>query len=138
MNQIIKAVNEPIKSYKSGSSERISLQAKYDEMAGQTIEIPLIIGGKDITTGDTDNCVMPHDHGHILATYHKGGENEVKLAVNSAMDRWKSWSRTSLDERAAIFRKAAELLQGPWRDTINAAAMLNQSKNAFQAEIDSA
>ena len=138
MNQIIKAVNEPIKSYKSGSSERISLQAKYDEMAGQTIEIPLIIGGKDITTGDTDNCVMPHDHGHILATYHKGGENEVKLAVNSAMDRWKSWSRTSLDERAAIFRKAAELLQGPWRDTINAATMLNQSKNAFQAEIDSA
>ena len=138
MNQIIKVINEPIKSYKSGSSERISLQAKYDEMAGQTIEIPLIIGGQEIKTGDTGTCVMPHDHGHILATYHKGGKKEVKLAVNSAMDRWRSWSRTSLDERAAIFRKAAELLQGPWRDTINAATMLNQSKNAFQAEIDSA
>ena len=138
MNQNIKAVNEPIKSYKPGSSERKSLQAKYDEMAGQTIEIPLIIGGQEIKTGDTGTCVMPHDHRHILASYHKGGENEVKMAVNSAMDRWKSWSRTSLDERTTIFRKAAELLRGPWRDTINAATMLNQSKNAFQAEIDSA
>ena len=138
MNQNIKAVNEPIKSYKPGSSERKSLQAKYDEMAGQTIEIPLIIGGQEIKTGDTGTCVMPHDHRHILASYHKGGENEVKMAVNSAMNRWKSWSRTSLDERTTIFRKAAELLRGPWRDTINAATMLNQSKNAFQAEIDSA
>ncbi|SVC34388.1 uncharacterized protein METZ01_LOCUS287242, partial [marine metagenome] len=133
MNQNIKAVNEPIKSYKPGSSERKSLQAKYDEMAGQTIEIPLIISGQEIKTGDTGTCVMPHDHGHILASYHKGGENEVKMAVNSSMDSWKSWSRTSLDERTTIFRKAAELLQGPWRDTINAATMLNQSKNAFQA-----
>ena len=138
MNQIIKAVNEPILSFAPGSPERASLQAKYDEMAAQTIEIPLIIGGKEIKTGDTGNCVMPHNHQHVLATFHKAGETEANMAIDAAMDTWKTWSKTSLEERTAIFRKAAELLQGPWRDTINAATMLNQSKNAFQAEIDAA
>ena len=138
MSQIIKAVNEPIKSYAAGSPERASLQAKYDEMAAQTIEIPLIIGGQEIRTGDTENCVMPHDHQHVLATYHKTGETEVNLAIDTAMESWKIWSKTSLDKRTAIFRKAADLLAGPWRDTINAATMLNQSKNVFQAEIDAA
>ena len=138
MSQIIKAVNEPILSFAAGSPERASLQAKYDEMAAQTIEIPLIIGGKEIKTGDTGNCVMPHNHQHVLATFHKAGETEANMAIDAAMDTWKTWSKTSLEERTAIFRKAAELLQGPWRDTINAATMLNQSKNAFQAEIDSA
>ena len=138
MNQIIKAVNEPILSFAAGSPERASLQAKYDEMAAQTIEIPLIIGGKEIKTGDTGNCVMPHNHQHVLATFHKAGETEANMAIDAAMDTWKTWSKTSLEERTAIFRKAAELLQGPWRDTINAATMLNQSKNAFQAEIDAA
>ena len=138
MSQIIKAVNEPIKSYAAGSPERASLQAKYDEMAAQTIEIPLIIGGQEIHTGDTENCVMPHDHQHVLATYHKTGETEANLAIDTAMESWKFWSKTSLDKRTAIFRKAADLLAGPWRDTINAATMLNQSKNVFQAEIDAA
>ena len=138
MSQIIKAANEPVKSYASGSPERASLQAKYDEMASMNIEIPLIIGGKEIKTGDTENCVMPHDHQHVLATYHKAGKSEANLAINTAMESWKTWSNTSLKERTSIFRKAAELLQGPWRDSINASTMLNQSKNAFQAEIDSA
>ena len=138
MSQIIKAVNEPVKSYAAGSPERASLQAKYDEMAAQTIEIPLIIGGQEIRTGDTENCVMPHDHQHVLATYHKTGETEANLAIDAAMESWKTWSKTSLDKRTAIFRKAADLLAGPWRDTINAATMLNQSKNVFQAEIDAA
>ena len=138
MTQITKAVNEPILSFTAGSPERASLQAKYDEMATQTIEIPLIINGKEIKTGDTGNCVMPHNHQHVLATYHKAGETEVIQAIDAAMKSWKTWSTTLLEERTKIFRKAAELLQGPWRDTINAATMLNQSKNAFQAEIDAA
>ena len=138
MTQITKAVNEPILSFAAGSPERASLQAKYDEMATQTIEIPLIIGGQEIKTDDTGNCVMPHNHQHVLATYHKAGETEVIQAIDSAMKSWKTWSTTTLEERTKIFRKAAELLQGPWRDTINAATMLNQSKNAFQAEVDAA
>jgi len=138
MTQITKAVNEPILSFAAGSPERASLQAKYDEMATQTIEIPFIIDGKEIKTGDTGNCVMPHNHQHVLATYHKAGETEVIQAIDAAMKSWKTWSTTLLEERTKIFRKAAELLQGPWRDTINAATMLNQSKNAFQAEVDAA
>ena len=138
MTQITKAVNEPILSFAAGSPERASLQAKYDEMATQTIEIPLIIDGKEIKTGNTGNCVMPHNHQHVLATYHNAGETEVIQAIDSAMKSWKTWSTTLLEDRTKIFRKAAELLQGPWRDTINAATMLNQSKNAFQAEIDAA
>ena len=138
MTQITKAVNEPILSFAAGSPERASLQAKYDEMGTQTIEIPLIIDGKEIKTGDTGNCVMPHNHQHVLATYHKAGETEVIQAIDAAMKSWKTWSTTTLEERTKIFRKAAELLQGPWRDTINAATMLNQSKNAFQAEVDAA
>ena len=138
MTQITKAVNEPILSFAAGSPERASLQAKYDEMATQTIEIPLIIDGKEIKTGDMGNCVMPHNHQHVLATYHKAGETEVIQAIDASMKSWKTWSKTSLEERTKIFRKAAELLQGPWRDTINAATMLNQSKNAFQAEVDAA
>ena len=138
MTQITKAVNEPILSFAAGSPERASLQAKYDEMATQTIEIPFIIDGKEIKTGDTGNCVMPHNHQHVLATYHKAGETEVIQAIDVAMKSWKTWSTTTLEERTKIFRKAAELLQGPWRDTINAATMLNQSKNAFQAEVDAA
>ncbi|MGY8787487.1 MAG: aldehyde dehydrogenase family protein, partial [Fidelibacterota bacterium] len=138
MSQILKAVNEPILSFTAGSPERTSLQAKYDEMAKQKIDIPLIIGGQEIRTGDTKNCIMPHDHQHILATFHNAGEAEVNQAIEAAMEAWKTWSVTPLQERTKIFRKAAELLQGPWRDTINAATMLNQSKNAFQAEIDAA
>ena len=138
MNISHKSVNEPLKSYEPGSSERKSLQSKYDEMASQVIEIPIIIGGENIKTNKTETCVMPHDHQHILATYHKAEKDQAFQAIDIAMETWKIWSNTSLSDRVNIFRKAAELLQGPWRDTINAATMLNQSKNVYQAEIDSA
>tara|TARA_B100000686_G_scaffold355302_1_gene472269 strand:- start:8606 stop:10228 length:1623 start_codon:yes stop_codon:yes gene_type:complete len=138
MIKIIKATNEPVKSYEPGSIERLSLQKKYDELASKIIDVPIIINGEKIYTGNTGNCLMPHDHNHILAKYHKAGKKEADLAIDAAMESWKIWSKTSISERTAIFRKAAKLLQGPWRDTINAATMLNQSKNAYQAEIDSA
>ena len=136
MNQ--KAVNEPVKSYEPGSIDRKNLQNKYDKMANEVIEIPLIIGGEEVRTKDQEQCVMPHDHQHVLGNFHMAGDNEVQLAIDSSMSAWKTWSKVGLDKRTKIFRKAAELLQGPWRDTINAATMLNQSKNAFQAEIDAA
>ena len=129
------AVNEPVRSYESGSDDRKNLQIKYDQMASEVVEIPLIIGGKEVKTGEQSQCVMPHDHQHVLGNFHMAGENEVSEAIESSMLAWNTWSKTSLIERTKIFRKAAELLQGPWRDTINAATMLNQSKNAFQAEI---
>ena len=138
MNQKKYAVNEPVKSYEPGSQERHDIQKKYDEMANQSIDIPIIINGKEYRTEEIGECIMPHDHQNIIATYHKAGKKEVELAINNALEVWKTWSRTSLEERTEIFRRAAELLQGKWRDTINAATMLNQSKNIYQAEIDSA
>ena len=130
--------NEPIRSYAPGSPEREALKRKLEELKSTQVEIPLIIGGKEIKTGVTGTCVMPHNHKHVLATYHKAGEKEVKMAIESALDAWKEWSSQSLEYRAKIFLKMAKLLAGPYRDVINAATMLNMSKNAFQAEIDSA
>jgi len=139
MNNIIKkAINEPVRSYEPGSNDRKNLQVKYDEMSNEVVEIPLIIGGKEIKTKHQEKCVMPHDHQHILGNFHMAGDKEVQQAIKNSMTAWNTWSKTSLAERTKIFRKAAKLLQGPWRDTINAATMLNQSKNAFQAEIDAA
>ena len=138
MSTSLKAVNEPVRSYDSGSDDRKNLQIKYDQMASKVVEIPLIIGGKEVKTFEQGQCVMPHDHQHVLGNFHMAGENEVSEAIKSSMLAWNTWSTTFLRERTKIFRKAAELLQGPWRDTINAATMLNQSKNAFQAEIDAA
>jgi len=138
MNSNQKATNEPVKSYESGSDDRKNLQIKYDQMANEIIEIPLVIGGKQVMTDKQGQCVMPHNHQHVLGNFHMAGEKEVQEAIKNSMLVWKTWSQTSLEERTKIFRKAAELLQGPWRDTINAATMLNQSKNAFQAEIDAA
>ena len=135
---IPKPFNEPIKDYTPGSPEKESLLAKFQELKNQTIDIPLIIGGEEICTGNTANCVLPHDHGHVLATFHQAGEKEVQLAIDASQEAWRTWSKTSLEERAEIYLKAADLLAGPWRDTINAATMLNMSKNAYQAEIDSA
>ncbi|MFA5728537.1 MAG: aldehyde dehydrogenase family protein, partial [Candidatus Neomarinimicrobiota bacterium] len=131
-------INEPILSYLPGSSERQALKNALNKLTGEQIEIPLIIGGKEIRTGQTAKCVMPHDHQHILATYHQATAKEVDLAVEASQKAWKSWSVMPWHERAAIFKKAAALLAGPWRMTLNAATMLNQSKNVFQAEIDSA
>lgn len=129
--------NEPILSYNPGSIERIELKRKLEEFSDSTIEIPLIIGGKEVKTGNTGRCIMPHEHGHILAIYHKAGAREIAMAVEASQKAWKSWSVTPWWERVSIFKKMAELLSGPWRSTLNAATMLNQSKNVFQAEIDS-
>ena len=138
MIKINQAVNEPIKNYLPKSKERNSLQRKYDEMSQKTYEIPIIINGQEIKTEKLKNCVMPHNHKHVLATFHNASKNEVAKAINSSLNSWETWSETPLNKRTKIFRRAAKLLAGPWRDTINAATMLNQSKNVYQAEIDSA
>ena len=131
-------INEPVKSYAPGSPERASLSAKVKEMASQKIEIPLIIGGKEIRTGKMGKAVMPHDHGHVLADVHLGGEAEVKLAVEAAAKAKGEWAAMPWEARVSIFLKAADLLAGPYRDVLNAATMLGQSKTCHQAEIDSA
>lgn len=130
--------NEPIKSYAPGSPERAELKAKLEEFKSQEIEIPLIIGGKEIFTGDTGKVVMPTDHGHVLATYHKASPEHVQMAIDAAMEAKKSWEEMPWVERASITLKVAELLATKYRATINAATMLGQGKNPFQAEIDAA
>ena len=107
-------------------------------MAAERLDIPLVIGGEDVRTGDTFEAVMPHDTDHVLADVHQGGAAEVERAIAAAADAWQDWSRTPWEERAAVLLRAAELLAGPWRTTLNAATMLGQSKTAHQAEIDAA
>ncbi len=136
--KVRKPENEPVLSYAIGSKERVKLKEKLSELKEKEIEIPLIIGGKEIRTGNTKTCVIPHDKDHVLATYHMAGEKEVEMAIKAALDAKKEWEKISWQHRAAIFLKAAELLAGPWRYTLNAATMLGQSKTAYQAEIDSA
>ncbi|HEX2645472.1 MAG TPA: L-glutamate gamma-semialdehyde dehydrogenase [Thermoanaerobaculia bacterium] len=130
--------NEPVRSYAPGSPERKTLKKRIDEMLGEQIEIPVIIGGREIRTGELANAVCPHDHGHVLAKYHQAGAAEVTLAAEAAKKAWKDWSEMPWEDRAAVLLRAADLLAGPWRATMNAATMLNQSKTVFQAEIDSA
>src|SRR5437868_1866625 len=131
-------VNEPIRSYAPGTPERASLKAKLDAMAGEKIVMPLIIGGKEVKTGECGRAVMPHDHTHVLGEYHKAGEKHVLQAIEAAQKAQKEWAAWSFEDRAAVLLKAAELLTTSWRDTINAATMLGQSKTVFQAEIDAA
>jgi 1-pyrroline-5-carboxylate dehydrogenase len=131
-------VNEPIKSYAPGSPERASLKARLKTMAAETADMPMFIGGKEIRTGDTATSVMPHDHAHVLGTYHKATEQHIVDAVNAAAAARAEWSSWAFEDRAAVILKAAELLTTTWRDTINASTMLGQSKTAFQAEIDAA
>jgi 1-pyrroline-5-carboxylate dehydrogenase len=131
-------INEPVKGYAPGSPERASLAAKVKEMAAQKIEIPLIIGGKEVRTGKLAKAVMPHDHSHVLADVHLGGEAEVKLAVEAAAKAKTEWAAMPWEARVSIFLKAADLLAGPYRDLLNSATMLGQSKTCHQAEIDSA
>jgi len=131
-------VNDPVRSYAPGTPERASLKARLDEMAAERIEIPLIIGGQEVKTGKLGQAVMPHDHKHVLADYHKAEPKHIAQAVAAARKAWRDWSNWPWEDRAAILLKAAELLRTSWRDTLNAATMLNQSKTAFQAEIDSA
>jgi len=135
---IDKPANEPVLSYAPGSAERRQLTAALGELADTRIEIPLIIGGEEVRTGDLGECRMPHDHGHLLATYHKAGPEHVRQAIDAAMAARKQWAKMPWHDRAAVFLKAADLLAGPHRARLNAATMLAQSKNAFQAEIDSA
>jgi 1-pyrroline-5-carboxylate dehydrogenase len=130
--------NEPVKSYAPGSPEREEVRRRLQEMESQQVEIPLVIGGEEVRTGNTFESVQPHKRSHVLATVHKGGAKEVERAVAAAADAWNDWSRTPWEERAAVFLRAAELLAGPWRATLNAATMLGQSKTAHQAEIDAA
>ena len=130
--------NEPVKDYAPGSPERAELQRRLAEMERERMELPLVIGGEDVTTGDTAEAVMPHRTSHVLADVHQGGAKEVEHAIEAAGEAWQDWSRMPWEERAAVFLRAAELLAGPWRSTLNAATMLGQSKTAHQAEIDAA
>src|SRR5712692_3504726 len=130
-------VNEPIRSYAPGSPERASLKARLKAMAAEKVDMPLFIGGCDVRTGNTAASVMPHDHQHVLGDYHKASEQHVVQAIDAARAARQEWSSWSFDDRAAVILKAAELLTTSWRDTINAATMLGQSKTVFQAEIDS-
>jgi 1-pyrroline-5-carboxylate dehydrogenase len=131
-------VNEPIHDYAAGSRERASLKSKLEALLREEIEIPLRIGGETIASGRLAECRCPHDHAHVLGRYHKAGREEVERAIAAARRAHGSWSAMPWEARAAIFLKAADLLAGPYRDTLNAATMLGQSKNVFQAEIDSA
>lgn len=130
--------NEPVLSYAPSTPERKTLKEQIKKMKSEIIEIPLIIGGKEIRTGNTVDVVMPHENKKVIARYHKAGPKEVELAVEEAMKARYDWARMRWEERVKIFLKAAELLSGPWRQVLNAATMLGQSKNPFQAEIDSA
>ena len=130
--------NEAILTYNEDSYERAILESKIAELKQKHLEIPLIIGGKEIYTGKTKNCIIPHNKNHVLATYHMAGEEEVRMAIEAALEAKKEWAKMPWNHRASIFLKAAELLSGPWRATLNAATMLGQSKTAYQAEIDSA
>ncbi len=130
--------NEPVLGYTPGSPERKVLRAQLDRMAGEVIEITPRIGGRRITTGRTAEAVIPHDHRHVLAVWHKAGASEVQRAIDAADAAHREWSRLPWPERAAVFLRAADLLAGPYRMTLNAATMLGQSKTAHQAEIDAA
>jgi len=131
-------VNEPIKSYASGSPERASLQAMLKELRAQEIDIPMYIGGKEVRSNDKIRLAPPHDHKHTLGHFHKSNKEHVTQAINAALAAKPKWEALAWEHRASIFLKAAELIAGPYRAKLNAATMLGQSKNAFQAEIDSA
>jgi 1-pyrroline-5-carboxylate dehydrogenase len=130
--------NEPIGGFEPGSPERARLQLRLEQMRGERPELPLVIGGKDVATGDLRPAVMPHDKAHVLADVHQGTAEHVHQAIDAATEAAKDWSRWPWEERATVFLRAAELLSGPWRDTLLAATMLGQSKTAHQAEIDAA
>jgi 1-pyrroline-5-carboxylate dehydrogenase len=131
-------VNEPVKAYAPGSPEKKELKARLAAMAAERIEIPLVIGGREVRSGDRAQAVMPHDHGHVLADWHKAKKEHVQQAIEAAAAARHEWASWPWEDRLAVFLKAADLLATTWRATMNAATMLGQSKTAFQAEIDSA
>ena len=130
--------NEPVLSYAPGSPEREQLQVELENQMNSVIEIPCIINGEEIFTGNTITQVVPHNHGHVLANVHMAGRKEMEAACNAAVKAQDAWIDIGLEARCEIFEKCAEMLSGEWRMKINAATMLNQSKTCFQAEIDSA
>ena len=133
-----RAKNEPVRQYAPGTPERAALKSRLDALASEHIEIPIVVDGNEFRTAFTARAVMPHDHHHVLATYHQATPDIVAKAVDAARTAHRSWAARPLEDRAAVFLKAADLLATTWRDTLNAATMLGQSKTAFQAEIDSA
>lgn len=130
--------NEPVLNYAPGSPEKAALKAQLEKMASEQIEVPLLIGGKEVRTGKLGKMVMPHDHAHVLGTYHEADAEHIEQAIASAMAAKEEWAATPYHERAAIFLRAAELLATKYRPILNAATMLGQSKTCYQAEIDSA
>jgi 1-pyrroline-5-carboxylate dehydrogenase len=133
-----KAVNEPVKSYTPNSPEKAAVLAAYKQMWNSKIDVPLYIGSEEIRTGNTRNMTAPHDHKHIVGTYHLAEKHHIESAISNALHAKKKWANMAWEQRAAIFLKAAELIAGPYRARINAATMIGQSKNVFQAEIDAA
>ncbi|MBF03106.1 MAG: 1-pyrroline-5-carboxylate dehydrogenase [Flavobacterium sp.] len=133
-----KAVNEPVKTYAVGSKEREAVANAYKEMWNSKIEVPLYIGDQEIKTGNTRTMSAPHDHKHIVGTYHLAEKTHITQAIDNALETRKKWAAMSWENRAAIFLKAAELIAGPYRAKINAATMIAQSKTIHQAEIDAA
>src|SRR5207302_680048 len=141
MNSIPKIptpVNEPVLSYAPGTPERADLKRTLKELSGRQLEIPLVIGGKDVHTGRTVDVVMPHCHRHVLAKAHQAGPAELQAAIAAAREAWRDWSAWGFEQRAAVFLKAADLLATRYRPIVNGATMLGQSKTAHQAEIDAA
>jgi 1-pyrroline-5-carboxylate dehydrogenase len=138
VRRVPQPANDPNRSYAPGTPERAELKARLNAMAAEKIEIPLIIGGREIRTGRLEKAVMPHDHGHVLAEYHMAGPEQIQQAIAAAAEARREWGNWPWEDRAAVLLRAAELLSTSWRPTLNAATMLGQSKTAFQAEIDSA
>jgi 1-pyrroline-5-carboxylate dehydrogenase len=132
------AVNEPVKSYAPGTPERAELKARLASMATERIDIPLIIGGKEIRTGKTGQSIMPFDHGHVLADYHMASPEHVQQAIDAAVAARREWANWPWEDRAAVILRAAELLATTWKATVNASTMLGQAKTVFQSEIDAA
>lgn len=138
ITQIPPPRNEPVLSYAPGSPERARLQQRIRTLKAESVDIPAIIGGREIRAGRTRGIRPPHETAHLLGVFHSSGAAEVQQAIDSALDARREWARMAFEDRAAVFLKAAELLAGDWRHTLNAATMLGQSKNAYQAEIDAA
>lgn len=132
------AVNEPVKSYAPGSPERAEVLEAYKTMFNSKVDVPLYINGEDVETGNTRTMSPPHDHKHVVGTYHVAEQKHIDDAIATALEARKTWSLLPWEQRAGIFLKAAELIAGPYRAKINAATMIAQSKNIYQAEIDAA
>ena len=136
--KVPQAVNEPVRTYAPGTSDRELLQKTIQKFRAEEADIPMYIGGKEIRTGNKKRLAPPHDHQHTLGYFHRGGKDEIQLAIKEALKAKPNWENLSWEQRASIFLKAADLIAGPYRYQLNAATMLGQSKNVYQAEIDSA